>query len=191
MADKTYKGVVSKLYEKEWTDRDSGDEIILHSFQIEGERRYFRTGTKTPTFSEGEAISFVADGKSGNVDLKSVKKVEADTVVAPKAASSKAAKVSATSRDDYWANKEKNDLEVLRPTIAYSAAQKNATALVAAALAADALSFGSTAKGKRLDMMVDFVEQTTLRLASLQTNAPAILAGYVPGTTEGEGDDSE
>jgi hypothetical protein len=191
MADKTHKGVVSRLYEKEWTDRDSGDEIILHSFQIEGEKRYFRTGTKRPTFAEGDAISFVADAKNGNVDLKSVKEVEADTVVAPKAAPSKAASSGATSRDDYWANKEKNDVEVLRPTIAYSAAQKNATTLVAAALAADALSFGSTAKGKRLDMLVDFVEQTTLRLAALQTDAPALLASYVPGTTEGNNDGDE
>ena len=180
MADRTYKGVVSKLYEKEWEDRDTGDDIILHSFQIESERRYFRTGTNAPSFSEGDSISFVADGKSGNVDLKSVKTIEAETVRAPKAATSAGGKSASAgvSRDAYWANKEKNDLEVLRPTIAYSAAQKNATHLVCAALSADALSFGSTAKGKRLDMLVDFVEQTTLRLATLQTMAPAILEEY-------------
>ncbi len=191
MADKAYKGVVSKLYEKEWTDRDSGDEIILHSFQIEGEKRYFRTGTRVPQFAEGDAISFVADGKSGNVDLKSVKQVEAGTVVAPQAAPSKAAPSGATSRDAYWANKETYDKEILRPTIAYSAAQKDATALVSAALQADALSFGSTAKGKRLDMLVDFVEQTTLRLAALQTDAPALLADYTPTTVEDKGGDDE
>ncbi len=182
MSDKTEKGVVTRLYEKDWTDRDSGDQIILHSFQIEGNRRYFRTGTNAPPFSEGDSISFVADGNTGNVDLKSVKQVEVETVVAPKpAASAGGSNASApVSRDAYWANKEKNDAEILRPTIAYSAAQKNATALVAAALAADALSFGSTAKGKRLDMLVDFVELTTLRLAALQTDAPALLEGYEP-----------
>jgi hypothetical protein len=179
MSDKTEKGVVSKLYEKDWTDRDTNAQIILHSFQIEGNRRYFRTGTNKPPFNEGDSISFVADGQSGNVDLKSVKTVEAETVVAPKPTSA-ASSGAAGSRDAYWANKEKNDVEILRPTIAYSAAQKNATALVAAALAADALSFGSTAKGKRLDMLVDFVELTTLRLAALQTDAPALLAGYEP-----------
>ncbi|MEK0324840.1 MAG: hypothetical protein QQN63_03970 [Nitrosopumilus sp.] len=180
MSDKTEKGVVTRLYEKDWTDRDSGDQIILHSFQIEGNKRYFRTGTKVPPFSEGDSISFVADSQSNNVDLKSVKQVEVETVTAPKPTASPKSSGSATSRDEYWANKEKNDVEVLRPTIAYSAAQKNATALVAAALAADALSFGSTAKGKRLDMLVDFVELTTLRLASLQTDAPALLKGYEP-----------
>jgi hypothetical protein len=196
MSDKTYKGVVSTLYEKDWTDRDTGKEIVLHSFQIEGERRYFRTGTNKPSFNEGEAISFVADGKSGNVDLKSVKTVEVETVQAPKAsvasgtaASGKSAQ-SAGSRDSYWANKETYDRDVLRPTIAYSAAQKNATALVCAALASEALSFGSTAKGKRLDMMVDFVELTTLRLAALQTIAPSLLDAY-EAPAEDSGDEGE
>lgn len=191
MSDKTEKGVVSRLYEKEWTDRDSGKEIILHSFQIEGNRRYFRTGTNKPPFSEGDSISFVADGQNGNVDLKSVKTVEAETVVAPKPAASTVSSGSAGSRDAYWANKETYDKEILRPTIAYSAAQKNATALVAAALGADALSFGSTAKGKRLDMLVDFVEQTTLRLAALQVNGPTLIAGYEPMAAEAKGDDDE
>lgn len=184
MSDSTFKGVVSKLYEKDWTDRDSGDEIVLHSFQIESSRRYFRTGTRKPTFNEGESISFVADDKSGNVDLKSVKQIEAETVQAPKpqavSGGSSATAGGATSRDAYWANKEKYDLEVRAPTIAYSAAQKNATAIVAAALGADALSFGSTAKGKRLDMLVDFIELVTLRLAALQTQAPALLDAYEP-----------
>jgi len=182
--DNTHKGVVSKLFEKEWTDRDSGKEITLHSFQITNEKRYFRTGTKKPTFDEGNMISFVSDSKNGNVDLKSVKVLEEEVVQAPKPTGSTASTGSAGGRDEYWANKEKRDIEVTAPTIAYSAAQKNATALVAAALAADALSFGSTAKGKRLDMLVDFVELTTLRLAALQTDAPALLAGYEPQVKE-------
>lgn len=183
MSDTTFKGVVSKLYEKEWQDRDSGRDIILHSFQIESEKRYFRTGTKRPNFDEGESISFVADSKSGNVDIKSVKKVAVETVQAPKPTGSTASKqTGAGSRDGYWAEKEKRDIEVTAPRIAYSAAQKNATTLVAAALSAEpcALSFGSTAKGKRLDMLVDFVEQTTLRLAALQAEGHTLLAEYEP-----------
>jgi len=188
MSDRTYKGVVSTLYEKPWTDRDTGDDIVLHSFQIESEKRYFRTGTNKPNFAEGDATSFVADGKSGNVDLKSVKQVEAETVQAPKPAGSTASSsTGAGSRDGYWANKEKRDQTVTEPRISYSAAQKNATALVCAALQADALSFGSTAKGKRLDMLVDFVELTTLRLASLQMNAPTLLEDYkAPQSKEDE-----
>lgn len=191
MSDTTHKGSVAKLYEKEWNDRDSGREIILHSFQIEGEKRYFRTGTKRPNFNEGDYISFVADSKSGNVDLKSVKQQEAETVQAPKPQGSTAPSGSAGSRDGYWAAKEARDIEVTAPRIAYSAAQKNATTLVAAALAADALSFGSTAKGKRLDMLVDFVEMTTLRLAKLQTEGHTLVAEFVPQVKASSDDDNE
>jgi hypothetical protein len=79
------------------------------------------------------------------------------------------------SRDTYWEDKAKRDQEITEPRISYSAAQKNATSLVVAALAADILSFGQASKGKKLDMLVDFVEQTTLRLAKLQLNAPEIM----------------
>jgi hypothetical protein len=179
MSDRTYKGVVKEVFEREWSDRDSGKDIILYSFQIEAEKRYFRTGTNKPSFNAGDAISFVADGKSGNVDLKSVTEIDAGEATPPKAPSKSYSKGSsgggAAGRDTYWADKAARDAEITEPRISYSAAQKNATTLVAAALAADVLSFGQASKGKRLDMMVDFVEQTTLRLALLQINAPAIL----------------
>jgi len=195
MSDSTYKGIVTRLYEKEWNDRDSGRDIILYSFQVDSEKRYFRTGTKKPSFDEGESISFVADSKSGNVDLKSVKKVEVETVQAPKPSGAGATNASSGSssgtRDGYWAAKEARDIEVTAPRIAYSAAQKNATTLVAAALAADALSFGSTAKGKRLDMLVDFVEQTTLRLAALQNEGHTLIAGFEPMAKSSSEDDDE
>lgn len=183
MSDKMYKGVVTNTYEKDWTDRDSGENIVLRSFKIEGESRYFRTGTNNSSaIAEGNYISFSANTQSGTVDLKSVEIVEGEAPArAPKPSASTAGKpksarsAASGGRDTYWADKAARDVEVTEPRISYSAAQKNATALVAAALAADALSFGSTAKGKRLDMMVDFVELTTLRLAKLQMNAPALL----------------
>ena len=82
---------------------------------------------------------------------------------------------SQTGANAYWEAKAKRDQEVTEPRISYSAAQKNATELVTAALAADILSFGQAAKGKKLDMLVDFVEQTTIRLAKLQMDAPEIM----------------
>ena len=121
----------------------------------------------------------MADAK-GNVKLANVTAIEADDVTPPKPSASGSRTSSARTqggggRDTYWADKAKRDETITEPRISYSAAQKNATHLVTAALAADALSFGQAAKGKKLDMLVDFVEQTTIRLAQLQVNAPAIL----------------
>ena len=176
MADRTYKGVVTEVFEREWQDRDTGEDIILYSFQIEGEKRYFRTGTRKPDVTAGNAYSFVADAKTGNVDVKSFKSIAADDVPAPKArAKSSGGGFKGGARDSYWEDKAKRDVEITEPRISYSAAQRNATALVTAALEADILSFGQAAKGKKLDMLVDFVEQTTLRLAQLQLAAPEIL----------------
>lgn len=191
MADKAYKGVVSATYEKDWKDRDTGDDIILYSFQIEGEKRYFRTGTETiPEINEGAYIRFTADGRSGNVDLKTV----ADLGEAPKSPprSSGGSRASAKrtggtgggSRDTYWEDKAKRDIEVTEPRISYSAAQKNATELVCAALNHDLLSFGNTAKGKRLDMMVEFVAQVTEQLAAMQMAAPEIMASVMEDTND-------
>ena len=181
MADKAYKGVVNATYEKDWTDRDTGDKIVLRSFQIDGEKKYFRTGTTDlKDIREGNYISFTADERSGNVDFKSVEKVEGEAPVrAPKPSAGKktygSGTTTAAGRDTYWADKAARDAEITEPRISYSAAQKNATHLVCVAMEQDLLSFGNAAKGKRLDMLVDFVEQTTLQLAKLQMAAPTIM----------------
>lgn len=181
MSDKAYKGVVNATYEKDWEDRDSGDTIVLRSFQIDGEKKYFRTGTiNVKTIVEGAYISFTADARSNNVDVKSVEVVEGEAPArAPKPAANRSSGGSASSggRDSYWADKGKRDVEITEPRISYSAAQKNATAIVCVAMEQDLLSFGNAAKGKRLDMLIDYVEQATLRLAQLQVAAPEILKG--------------
>lgn len=178
MASKAYKGVVAAVYEKPWTDRDTGDEIVLHSFQLDNEKRYFRTGTeRLGEIKEGKYISFTADARSNNVDVESVTEAEGSPPTrAPKAkGKSNYSKSSGGSRDSYWEDKARRDVEITEPRISYSAAQKNATELVVAALNHDLLSFGNAAKGKKLDMMIDFVEQATVKLAALQMQAPEIM----------------
>lgn len=174
MADQTFKGIISELFEREWKDKNSGEDIILRSFKINSENRFFRTGTNQLKFVVGDAIKFVADGK-GNVDLKTVEKIDESDAPPPKSSTKSSPRSGGGGSNGYWEAKAKRDQEVTEPRIAYSAAQKNATALVVAALEAEILSFGQASKGKKLDMLVDFVEQTTIRLAQLQQNAPEIL----------------
>jgi hypothetical protein len=164
-----FKGVVTNTYDKDWTDRKTGQEIVLKSFKIDSANQFFRTGT-TEAVSDGDYISFTADNR-GNVDLDSIAK-EAGT---PPKVAPKPKKASAGARDDYWTQKAERDINVTEPRISYSAAQKNATELVCVALEQDLLSFGNAAKGKKLDMIIDYVEQVTMRLAKLQIAAPEIL----------------
>ena len=166
-----YKGVVTNTYDKDWTDKAMGNPIVLKSFKIDSANQFFRTGT-TEAVAEGDYISYTADNR-GNVDLSSITK---ETGTPPAAAPKpKRAASSGAGRNDYWEAKAVRDVEVTEPRISYSAAQKNATELVCVALEQDLLSFGNAAKGKKLDMIIDYVEQVTLRLAQLQIAAPEIL----------------
>lgn len=175
MSDKTYKGVITEFFEREWKDRNSGQDIILRSFKINSENKFFRTGTTALKQGVGDAIQFVADAK-GQVDLKTVQDIAAEDAPPAKSGGGGGKKsFGGGARDTYWEDKAKRDIEVTEPRISYSAAQRNATSLVVAALQADILSFGQAAKGKKLDMLVEFVEQTTLRLAQLQLAAPEIM----------------
>lgn len=174
MADQTKTGRITEYFEREWKDRNTGRDIILRSLKIDSANQFFRTGTTdlSGQYPVGTGIKFVHDAK-GNIDLDTVSEVEVEaSSPPPKKAYSKG---GGNQRNDYWEQKAVRDIEITEPRISYSAAQRNATTLVAAALEADILSFGQAAKGKKLDMLVDFVEQTTLRLAQLQMNAPEIM----------------
>lgn len=136
--------------------------ITLYSFQLEGDKRFFRAGTKTPPCDDGENIRFTAEEKNGNfnVDVSSISKVEtAGKVVQAVAASS-------SNKDTYWADKDAYSKKVVEPRINFSASQRDAVALVSAALEFDCLSFGNAAKGKRLDMLLDYVDQVTDRFVA-------------------------
>jgi hypothetical protein len=137
-------------------------QITLHSFQLEGDSRFFRAGTKTIPADDGDSIRFTAEEKNGNfnVDVGTISKVAGVAkVVAAVAASS-------TSKDTYWADKDAYSKKVVEPRINFSASQRDAVALVSAALEFDCLSFGSVAKGKKLDMLLDYVDQVTDRFVA-------------------------
>ena len=177
MAQST-NGIVSQVSRKPWPDRDTGKEITLHSFKIEGDDRWFRTGERDPRLNKGDSISFAADAKN-NVRVDSISSVNpapkqeaAPVAAAPTSATTARAAGSSggQSRDGYWSAKEERDLEkdaryqaVDVPRMSFSAAQERAVVLVSAALAHDVLSFGTVKKGDKLDMLLDYVDQVADR----------------------------
>ena len=92
--------------------------------------------------------------------------LDAAPAPAPSAVTTKHhAPTGAVNRDGYWAAKEDRDLEKDRvyrqvdlPAIRRSTAYSTAATLAAAALSNEAISFGSAAKGKRLDMFLGYVD---------------------------------
>ncbi len=83
----------------------------------------------------------------------------------PQAATPRPAAGGGVSRDDYWANKEARDLEKEKiyreqdiPAIRRSTAYSVASTVLAAAITADAVGFGTAAKSKRLDMLLGMMD---------------------------------
>lgn len=158
MSQQTVTGAVSMVSAKNWTS-PQGEDIVLYSFQVAGDKRYFRTGTTKPAISEQDNIRFVFETQGNKVDLDSIEAVDSAAVQqAPKPPAA-----GGDSREEYWAKKDAHMLNVVEPRINFSASQRDAIALVTAALEQDCLSFGTTAKGKKLDMLLEFVDQVTDR----------------------------
>jgi len=136
MAKKTASGIVSMVSEKEWEDRDTGEDILLYSFQIEGDKRYFRTGTDDPGVDEGEATKSTSK-KSGGENWD--------------------------ARAKYWDKKEKREIEVVEPRITLASCRTQAIELVRTALDNGAVSLGNTKAADKLEIILGAVDDVTHR----------------------------
>lgn len=124
-----YSGVVRKIF----TNQFGGKK--LYSFSMDSDKSYFNLGEKTPSFSEGNTVSFDgAPGKrAGNVDVKSPITVVGEQQVQPEDYIVGGAKrsVEVMTKDQYWSNREANDVKVQK-VIQVQAARNAAIAVLSA-----------------------------------------------------------
>lgn len=147
---KTYEGILKNKSERPWND------VVLHSFQLEGQNIWFRTGQKALTLDEGTPIKFKANETNKQVDLDSMEKLESAPTPPTSATGS-----TSTTREDYWQNRERLD--------SVRTARADASRIVCAALAHDHLPHASnTPKGKRLDLLVGYVKEITEELINYE-----------------------
>lgn len=209
-------GVISAVSKKPWTDRNTGKEINLYSFQIQGSNRWLRTGTNPLPFGQGQAVQFVQDGQ--NVDVATMKAAtDAPAVTAPAPSANGQASSSAPTqgsgsttsgykgyankgaffdaKDAYWDTKEARDIakderyqNVDIPRMTMSVSIQAAALVVDSALKHDALSFGTMAKSKRQGQLVAFVNEVAGELYNTIVNAPNRVDAPVEAAT-GETDD--
>ena len=191
------QGQVSQVSAKPFTDK-WGKNITLYSFQIQGDQSWYRTGTNLPPCNQGDNISFIFEQQGNNkkVDPNSIQgggqpmqpqvqqpqqapmqQQQPNSNFAPPGGSgSQGQKAPAATRDTYWKDKETYDKSVTQPRIAYAAAQKTAVSIVDMALKADVLSLGSGKKADKLELLINYVEEITGRLALKLDSAHEILA---------------
>ena len=180
------RGTVAKTYERDWTGPEGN--VILHSFQLQGDKRFFRSGTDK-LVNEGESISFDVTGNN-QVVPSSITKLRQETQSAPAVGGYTQGKPRAAwggggakssenfeARQKYWENKEARDIEVVEPRITFSAAQRDAIEVIKLAIENDALAFGNASKGAKLGMILDFVDEVTARFYSQRINAAETVQG--------------
>lgn len=165
---------------KEYTSFDYRG-TLLYSFQLEGDRTYYRTGDRNEQLNAGDNINFTftEKGDKSNVDKGSIQR-SAGTASVPsqpnQRSSGGASGATGSSRDSYWGDKETYDKGVTQPRISWSAAQHDAVALVAAAFQHDAIGFGNAAKSKRMGIILEVVREVTEELALRNINGHLNLA---------------
>lgn len=167
---KTYEGIVSEVSATPWKDRDTNDDIVLHSFRLEDNNQWFRTGQKDPSLTAGDGIKFVTT-RGQNVDVGSIEQLDPSKVTKPKPAASagssqgdggarRASPTASMTRNSYWEEKDRYDKEVRQPMIAFQSARRDAVDVVTAALAADILSLGQK-KADKLDLLIGYIDEVT------------------------------
>lgn len=183
------RGVVSRVSEKEWYDSKQGRNVTLHSFQLQGERGWFRTGTKKEV-DEGEFVEFVVGNNSAAKDIKK----SAPPQQSSGQRSSGAASSSGGGKDGYWEAREARDLAkeeryqtVDVPRMAYQAAQDRAIPLLKIALETEALTLPSK-KADKLPALLGYTHQIALQLMVSAFDAHEHLAD---ARVADEGDDTE
>jgi hypothetical protein len=156
------------------TSRDF-QSIKLWSFQLEGSDRYYRTGKTKPDIGEGQWVKF--EERNGVVQLESLEVVDAPTgAAAPPATepATSASEKSTTPRSDAPQSTAPSASVSEAPAppagavgerIRYQAARRDASNIVIAALHCDHLPHASNvAKGKRLDLLLQYVAEVTQTL---------------------------
>jgi hypothetical protein len=122
-------------------------------------------------------VEFNADEKGSVSDLIVTK---APIREVPTSAATSGYAEPVVSKDQYWANKDKRTEEVVEPRICFASAQSDAVVLVTTALQHDLLTFGNANKSAKLGLLLDYVDQVTLRFAKQRMDAANIINGTEP-----------
>jgi hypothetical protein len=155
--------------------------IKLWTFQLEGSDRYYRTGKNQPDIEEGQWISFTE--RNGIVQMETLMEVAtgnenvgADQTSAP-SAPTRPGQVVVTPVAPAGAVVHRETVPATNASdvgrrMQYQAARRDASNIIIAALHTDHLPHATNvAKGKRLDLLLQYVEEVTQALLSQEDPA--------------------
>jgi hypothetical protein len=182
-------GRVVEVFSRPWEGRNGT--INLKSFKLEGDSKFYRTG-ENDLCKVNDLVEFDYDAK-GNVGALEV----TGTATTPPPAQQQVQKQGFSrgysggggggggfkqkqaEKDQYWADKEQYQKEVVEPRITWASAQSDAVVVVNAALQHDLLAFGNANKSAKLGLLLEYVDQVTARFAAQRYNAAALLKDVI------------
>jgi len=155
-----WKGVVSKA-----TSREFGNKT-LYSWQFEGSNIWFRSEFD-PIMEVGSAFTVTGDvvNKITGVTPMSeedVKEAKSETSSGTNGSNGSRGEAPPANSPDYWRWKQMQDI-TNRKDFQHRDARRDATRLICAALDNDVLALGA-AKGKKLDILLGMIKETTAQL---------------------------
>jgi hypothetical protein len=149
----TWTGKVSKTNERDWGTK------VIYSWQFGGAPLWFRTN-EDPKLEEGDCLRIEGQSPNKITTITHIKEEALKEAVAEQAAAS--SEVPPTSSPDYWRWKQMHDME-RQQYYDWRDARADATRIVCAALDNEILALGAT-KGKRLDILIGMIRETTTQL---------------------------
>lgn len=93
MANTIVKGKIARVSAKPGFKNRAGEDVVLHSFQLEGKNTWYRTGENPIPAGVGQSVQFVADDVK--VDVTTFEVVQGAVVTAPSASQVATAQTSA------------------------------------------------------------------------------------------------
>ncbi len=160
-----WQGNVSKTSSREFGNK------TLYSWQFEGSNIWFRSEFD-PLLEVGSA--YTIEGEAVNkitgvhpLSTEEVKEAKQASVVSgPSGTNGTRGEAPPTKSPDYWRWKQMVDIEN-RKDFQRRDARRDATRLICAALDNDVLALGA-AKGKKLDILLGMISETTEQLLEVQ-----------------------
>jgi hypothetical protein len=193
-------GIVSEIpTPKEFTNK-FGKTMLLHSFKLQGDNRWFRCGTRQLPASVGDAIQFSYDVEKNNVEVESVRPVPREAVAKGPdvAAAAGRARTAGGSKDAYWTDKEARDIErerynreVVQPRIEFQSARRDAVSLLPVLLANEAVPgiTAKTAPNKKLAAIMACLAEVTADLLAMSAAEGVVATEAAPADEEANYDE--
>lgn len=176
------QGVIGRIYAKEFGGKN------LYSFQLQGDRTYYRLGERKPSAAvEGASVEFDVEPRGNNLIAKNLRSWVGGGVAEAPSARNVAAMATGPAfvgrggrgdpKDDYWKKREERDVETQK-RIEIQSCRNSAIAFMAMAVQAGAIKL-PTKQADQEAVLFEAVQKYTKEFLAANTPEKPDVAAEV------------